>query len=138
MKKYILKKFALIIGLAIIFLNINVSTTSGQSDSKSTYEIGKDKTQKDPIPGEGNIIGSCVVLGKKSKVPLVFIEVEGGRITQSDTKGKFTLTLDAGTHNLKIACSGYQDLLIKDFTVKEGVDTYIKIQLAITETGKFK
>ena len=138
MKRGVLKRLSLLVGLSFIFLSLNVQNSVAQADGKSTFKLGKIKIQKDPIPGEGSLIGSTVVLGKKKKVPLAFIEIEGGKSIQADTKGKFTLAIEPGKHTIKIACSGYKDLMIVDVEVKEGTDHYIKIELATTEKGKFK
>ena len=134
----VLKKISLILGLSLIFLNFNIQISCAQADAKSKYDLGKVKAQKDPIPGEGNLVGSVTMLGKKTKIPLVFIEVEGGKSIQSDTKGKFSLTLEQGTYTIKVDCSGYKQLVIKDLVIKEGSDQYIKIELASIDTGKFK
>jgi len=138
MNTSVLKRVSLILGLSLTFLGLNVQNSSAQADAKSKYDLGKVKAQKDPIPGEGNLVGSVVMLGKKTKIPLVFVEVEGGKSIQSDTKGKFSLTLEQGTYTIKIDCSGYKQLVIKDLAIKEGSDQYIKIELASIDTGKFK
>ena len=138
MRTGVLKRFALLVVLSLIFLGLNVKYSVAQSKGTSTFELGKMKLQKDPIPGEGNLIGVVRVLGKKAKVPLALIEMEGGRSIQADTKGKFKLTMEQGVYTVNIACSGYEDLVIEDLEVKEGVDQYINIRLATTNTGKFK
>ena len=138
MRTGVLNRLSLLAGLSLIFLSWNVTYSVAQTKGKSTFELGKTKLQKDPIPGEGNLIGVVRVLGKKAKVPLALIEMEGGRSIQADTKGKFKLTMEQGVYTVNIACSGYEDLVIEDLEVKEGVDQYINIRLATTNTGKFK
>ena len=138
MRTGVLKRLSLLVGLSFIFLSLNVKYSVAQTKGKSTFELGKMKLQKDPIPGEGNLIGVVRVLGKKAKVPLALIEMEGGRSIQADTKGKFKLTMEHGMYTIKIACSGYQELVIEDIVVKEGTDHYINIKLATTNKGEFK
>ena len=138
MRTGVLKRFALLVVLSLIFLGLNIKYSVAQSKGTSTFELGKMKLQKNPIPGEGNLIGVVRVLGKRAKVPLALIAMEGGRSIQADTKGKFKLTMEQGTYTIKIACSGYQELVIEDILVKEGTDHYINIKLATTNKGKFK
>jgi hypothetical protein len=117
---------------------LNFTYGVAQTKGTSTYELGKTKVHADPVPGEGNLIGVVRVLGKKARVPMAFIEMEGSRSIQADNKGKFLLTMEQGVYTVKIACSGYEDLVIEDLEVKEGVDQYINIKLATTNKGKFK
>lgn len=138
MTKNVLYKFSILLGLCFIFLGINPQISSAQPDAKSTFDLGKLKEQKNPIPGEGSVKGAVVVLGKKTKVPLAFIEVEGGRSIQTDQKGKFNLVLAEGTYKIKINCSGYKDLVIETIAVQAGSDQFIKIELAVKEKGNFK
>ena len=138
MRTGVLNRLSLLAGLSLIFLSWNVTYSSAQTKGKSTFELGKTKLQKDPIPGEGSLIGVVCVLGKKAKVPLALIEMKGGRSIQADTKGKFKLIMEQGVYTVNIVCSGYEDLVIEDLEVKEGVDHYINIKLATTNKGKFK
>ena len=119
MRTGVLNRLSLLAGLSLIFLSWNVTYSSAQTKGKSTFELGKTKLQKDPIPGEGSLIGVVCVLGKKAKVPLALIEMKGGRSIQADTKGKFKLTMEQGVYTVNIACSGYEDLVIEDLEVKE-------------------
>lgn len=138
MRTGVLERLSLFVGVSFIFLSLNIKYSEAQTKGKSTFELGKIKLQKDPIPGEGNLIGVVRVLGRKTKVPLALIEMEGGRSIQADTKGKFKLTMEQGVYTINIACSGYEDLVIEDLEVKEGTDHYINIKLATTNKGKFK
>ena len=138
MKNNILAKSSIILALCILFIGLNTLTSWGQSNAKSTFHLGKLLDQKDPIPGEGSLKGEVVVLGKKTKVPLAFVEVDGGRSIQANQKGKFNLVLEHGTYKIKISCSGYKDLVIETIAVQEGTDQIIKIELAIREKGNFK
>jgi len=132
-----MKKLSLLVGMILILLVGNAIYSVAQTKGKSTYELGKTKILADPIPGEGNLVGAVRVLGKKAKVPLAFIQLDGGRSIQADKKGKFNLTIEKGVYTINIACSGYEDLIIEDLEVKEGVDQYIVIKLATTTKGKF-
>jgi hypothetical protein len=138
MRTGVLERLSLFVGVSFIFLSLNIKYSEAQTKGNSTFELGKIKLQKDPIPGEGNLIGVVRVLGRKTKVPLALIEMEGGRSIQADTKGKFKLTMEQGVYTINIACSGYEDLVIEDLEVKEGTDHYINIKLATTNKGKFK
>jgi len=138
MRTGVLERLSLFVGVSFIFLSLNIKYSEAQTKGKSTFELGKIKLQKDPIPGEGNLIGVVRVLGRKTKVPLALIEMEGGRSIQADTKGKFKLTMEQGVYTINIACSGYEDLVIEDLEIKEGTDHYINIKLATTNKGKFK
>ena len=138
MNKGVLKRLSLLMGLGLIMVAFSFENSVAQTDAKSTFSMGKMKTKKNVIPGEGSLIGKIVILGKKTKVPLAFIEIEGGKSIQADSKGRFKLTVEQGIHNIKIACSGYKELVIKEMAIQEGTDHYIKIELATTDTGKFK
>ncbi len=138
MKTEVMKRLALLVTVMLILFCGNAIYSVAQTKGKSTYELGKHKIQADPIPGEGNLVGIVRVLGKKAKVPLAFIEMEGGRSIQADKKGKFKLTMEKGFYTINIACSGYEALVIEDLEIKEGVDQYIVVKLAVTSTGKFK
>ena len=137
MRTEVMKKLSLLVGMILILLVGNAIYSVAQTKGKSTYKLGKTKILADPIPGEGNLVGAVRVLGKKAKVPLAFIQLDGGRSIQADKKGKFNLTIEKGVYTINIACSGYEDLIIEDLEVKEGVDQYIVIKLATTTKGKF-
>ena len=138
MTKNFFRKFSIVLGLCTILLGINPYIGVAQPDVKSTFELGKVKEQKNPIPGEGSLKGKVVVLGKKDKIPLAFIVVERGRSIQADQKGKFDLVIDEAIHKITISCSGYKDLIIESIAVLAGKDQYIVIELAEREKGGFK
>ncbi|MBL4657409.1 MAG: carboxypeptidase regulatory-like domain-containing protein [Flavobacteriales bacterium] len=135
-KKKALYRYTILTAMCFIFLGINTQISYGQLNAQSTFQLGKQKAQKAPIPGEGSIKGDVVIVGKGKKVPLAFIEVEDARSIQADRKGKFNLVLAQGTYKIKINCSGYKDLIINTIAVVEGMDQFIKIELAVKDKGK--
>ena len=138
MKTEVVKGLSRVCVVIVILLGGNALYSTAQTQGQGTYQLGKAKMQPDPVPGEGNLIGVVRVLDKRAKIPLAFIEMEGGRSIQADKKGKFKLTLEKGVYTINIACSGYENLSIDDLQINEGIDQYIVIRLAETSKGKFK
>jgi len=137
LKKSDLKRLSIIVGFCFILVGVTTQSSFAQAVERSTFQIGKQKAQKGHALGEGSLIGTTMMLGKKVKIPLAFIEVDGGKSIQADLKGRFKLVLNQGTYKIKIECTGYKDLVIESIAIKEGTDLYIKIELANSNRGKF-
>lgn len=137
-----MKPFAtILLSLFIISFAFDVKSQvkpTGQGESKSAYKIIKEKPVKQPIPDYGMFTGRIREIKKKTAVPLVFVDIEGGQNKQADKNGIFEIELQKGTYNIKVYSAGYKDLLIKDLVIQEGMELNIEVRLENASAFKKK
>jgi|GEM_PF-6229870 len=51
------------------------------------------------------------------------------KLTISDSSGRFSLSLPAGRHSLKVSCMGYQSVQIKDILIITGKESFIIVEM---------
>ncbi len=121
----------------LLVLSLVLVTTIGFSQdndsTKSTYTVGKVNPVKNLLPGAGTLKGTVYIRNEKTVVPLAFIDVEGTKRIQADTKGNFEMELDTGTYKITISSVGYKDAIINGFTIKWGKEHNITVSLASTK-----
>ena len=103
------------------------------ADTVSHYTKGKINSVEQVLPGAGKLKGTVYILNTKITIPLAFIDVRKGKQVQADAKGNFELELDTDTYTIKVSIAGYEDLVIKDFTIKWGKEHNISVYLATSK-----